>query len=82
MTTTFNTSLVLSYDLARYGATVNDSIVYNEPEDLVYQVTQNFARHYCSASGVATKWNSDTSLFALWFGINEFVYLISRALTA
>lgn len=80
MATAFNTSLVLSYNMARYGATVNDSVVYNEPEDLVYQVTQVFGKQYCSSPEIGSRWNADHSLFALWFGINELAFPILRPL--
>jgi phospholipase/lecithinase/hemolysin len=66
--------------MARYGATVNHSIVDNEPEDLVYQVTRDFCNHYCPASEVGPAWKADTSLFAIWIGINESAFLALRQL--
>lgn len=71
ISTIFNSSLVLSYNLAHYSATVNNSIVEAGPKDLVYQVTWDFRHHYCFQSGADGMWDGVTALFALWLGIND-----------
>ena len=73
LATTSNKTITLSYNFAVYGATVNDSVVYNEPEDLVYQISHDFCGHYCRPSLESNNriWATDTSLFAIWVGINE-----------
>ncbi|PLB54019.1 hypothetical protein P170DRAFT_344701, partial [Aspergillus steynii IBT 23096] len=72
LVTTYNKTIILSYNLAMYGATVNNSIVSNVREDLVHQMLE-FDTHYCSS----TFWSPDTSMFAIWIGINDidFSYL-------
>ena len=80
LSTVFNTSLVFSYNMAHYGATVDDSIIYNEPEDLVYQVEHEFRPHYCPASDTGTVWDTDSASFVLWFGINESAFSSSTPL--
>ncbi|KAJ5519849.1 GDSL lipase/esterase [Penicillium fimorum] len=80
LATEYNKTLVLNYNLAVYGATVNNTIVSNEPEDLVYQVSRNFYPHYgCASFASSQEWTPDTSLFAIWIGINDiqFSYLDS-----
>lgn len=67
---------MLSYNLAHYSATVNNSIVEAGPKDLVYQVTWDFRHHYCFQSGADGMWDGVTALFALWLGINELAFLI------
>lgn len=60
--------------MAQYGATVNDSVVYNEPADFVYQVHRDFREHYALTPDTNAMWEPDTSLFTIWFGINELVF--------
>lgn len=70
---TLNDSLVLAYDFAVAGATVDSDIVPQyEPSvrDFVQQVTE-FQNHYADSEG--TLWNSSNSLFTSWFGINDIV---------
>ncbi|KAJ5080806.1 GDSL lipase/esterase [Penicillium angulare] len=74
LTATYNMTIVLNYNLAVNGATVNNSIVRGESkEDLVYQVSDKFKKNYCtnSASQSQPTWISELSLFAIWIGINE-----------
>ncbi|KAL5336901.1 GDSL lipase/esterase [Aspergillus crustosus] len=47
LTTTYNDTLVLSYNHAVYGATVDNNLVQNVPRDLVHQVTRDFVPNYC-----------------------------------
>ncbi|KAI9037395.1 uncharacterized protein KD926_000358 [Aspergillus affinis] len=72
LTTVYNDTVVLNYNLAVFGATVDNSILDGEPIDLVDQVSRNFGDHYCSSLLESSPgWKSDTALFAIWIGINE-----------
>ncbi|KAK1140881.1 hypothetical protein N8T08_009754 [Aspergillus melleus] len=71
LTTVYNDTAVLNFNLAVFGATVDNSIVDGEPIDLVDQVSRNFGDHYCSSLESSPGWTSDTALFAIWIGINE-----------
>ncbi|RAL15800.1 SGNH/GDSL hydrolase family protein [Aspergillus homomorphus CBS 101889] len=86
LATSFNHTLTLSYNLAVYGATIDNTVIPNEPGDLVYQVSYQFRQHYCVTSRTATEtsappttpaWTTDAALFAIWIGINDvqFSYL-------
>ncbi|KAJ4387613.1 hypothetical protein N0V93_008209 [Gnomoniopsis smithogilvyi] len=71
LVTTYNDSLVLAYDFAVAGATVDSDIVpqyESSVRDFVQQVTE-FQNHY-SDSDI---WNSSNSLFTSWFGINDII---------
>ncbi|KAL4928914.1 SGNH/GDSL hydrolase family protein [Aspergillus undulatus] len=94
LTTTYNDTLVLNYNPAVYGATIDNDIVANIPEDLVYQVEEVFEPNYCgSGSGpnsrntrtetktrtrTGQEWNPDSTLFSLWIGINDIYFLSLR----
>ena len=71
----YNTSLLLAYDLAVYGATIDNNIVSAVPHDLVYQVETDFRERYCKGDENPQEWNSEDTLFAIWIGINECVCL-------
>ncbi|KAI9373908.1 hypothetical protein BJX61DRAFT_551898 [Aspergillus egyptiacus] len=82
LATVYNSTPVLSYNHAVYGATVDNSIAPNVPGDLVHQVSHSFEPHYCgSGSGSNPIWAPDAALFSLWFGINDIyrVYLEPNA---
>lgn len=72
LTTFFNASLVLDYNLAVSGATINNSLVGGAAGDLVFQVESDFKAHY-SSKPVSVRWKSDNAVFAFWIGINEYV---------
>ncbi|KAJ5682153.1 GDSL lipase/esterase [Penicillium macrosclerotiorum] len=69
----YNKTSVLNYNLAVYGATVNNSVVGNVAGDLVYQISHKFTDHYCFNSTAQSNpiWTSEASLFAIWIGIND-----------
>lgn len=71
LVTAYNDSLVLAYDFAVAGATVDSAIVpqyETSVRDFVQQVTE-FQNHY----GSAENWNSSNALFTSWFGINDII---------
>ncbi|KAL3470488.1 hypothetical protein BJX99DRAFT_267401 [Aspergillus californicus] len=75
LTTVYNDTPVLNYNLAVYGATVNNSLIPNVPGDLVYQVEEIFETHYCRpAPGSDPLWTADSALFAIWIGINDIYF--------
>ncbi|KAL4914580.1 hypothetical protein BDW62DRAFT_190142 [Aspergillus aurantiobrunneus] len=77
LTTKYNDTTVLSYNHAVYGATVNNSVVANVPQDLVHQVTHSFDSHYCPyglPDALDTEANSEDALFILWVGINDIYF--------
>lgn len=67
--TEFNTSLVLGFDYAEYGATTDNSLVRGATDDLISQVTEfeTYAAH--DASTVA--WTADNTMAIVWMGIND-----------
>ncbi|OKL58861.1 hypothetical protein UA08_05596 [Talaromyces atroroseus] len=67
--TEYNTSLILDYDFAVGGATIDNSIVpayLSTVASFVQQVNDRFA-----ALSPAPAWDSDDALFTIWFGIND-----------
>ncbi|KAF4976140.1 hypothetical protein FZEAL_7159 [Fusarium zealandicum] len=70
LTVKYNNSQVLSYDFAVGGSTVHTDIVDNG-YDLVTQVYTDFIPNYSNNNRI---WESETSLFTLWFGINDVFY--------
>ncbi|KAJ5888300.1 Acetylesterase [Penicillium taxi] len=69
LTTTYNDSLVLSYNLAVGGATINNAIVNSGYEDMTSQVA-TFQYVYSNKSGFAP-WKSSDAVFGFWIGIND-----------
>lgn len=69
LTATQNTSIVLSYNLAVGGATIDNTLVSGNPKDLVSQVDV-FQSTY--ADKAAAGWTGDNAVFAVWIGINEY----------
>ncbi|KAJ6077672.1 uncharacterized protein N7446_000608 [Penicillium canescens] len=74
----YNTSLLLAYDLAVYGATIDNNIVSAVPHDLVYQVETDFRERYCKDDENPQEWNSEDTLFAIWIGINDIHFSYER----
>ena len=70
LTTADNNSLVLSYNLAVGGATIDNSIVNAGVEDMATQVA-TFQSNYSSKPKVAP-WKSSNAVFGFWIGINEY----------
>jgi hypothetical protein len=70
LTTAENASLVLSYDLAVGGATIDGSLVGSTANDLVGQVKTFYAAY--SSKPASAPWTSEDAVFAFWIGINEY----------
>lgn len=71
LTTEQNASVVLSYNLAIGGASIDNSIVQTANPDMVSQV-QTFESTYSDKPEVAA-WDTESAVFGFWIGINEFV---------
>ncbi|OJJ35603.1 hypothetical protein ASPWEDRAFT_112368 [Aspergillus wentii DTO 134E9] len=69
LTTAENASLVLSYNLAQGGATIDNSIVSSYADDLVAQV-ETFQENY-SSKPESAPWTGKDAVFGFWFGIND-----------
>jgi hypothetical protein len=69
LTTAENASLVLSYDLAVGGATIDGSLVGSTANDLAGQV-RTFDATY-SSKPASAPWTPEDAVFAFWIGINE-----------
>lgn len=68
LTTQFNSSVLQTFVFARSGSTVNGSIIPHGP-DFVGQVQNDFLPRYGERN--ASSWQPYTSLFAMYFGIND-----------
>lgn len=72
LVTTYNNSLLYTYDMAIGGSVVNKSIV-----DPHYSRASDFGGEmsgwdkYAATRSIATDWTSDNALFAVWFGVND-----------
>ncbi|KAM0747400.1 hypothetical protein T439DRAFT_329128 [Meredithblackwellia eburnea MCA 4105] len=65
------------YNFAQLGATISNSVVYsNGAGDFSTQVV-NFLEYF-NSTGSEVQWDSDTSLFTVWFG-NDDMYNICSA---
>lgn len=73
LTTAENSSLVLSYNLAVGGATIDNDLVSSYADDLVSQVGV-FEEQYGDKPDLAP-WTAESAVFSFWIGINEYVYL-------
>ncbi|KAI2681469.1 CAZyme family CE16 [Penicillium roqueforti] len=69
LTTVNNASLVLSYNLAVGGASLDNSLVNTNVEDMVTQVA-SFETTYSQKPDIAP-WTSDNAIFGFWIGIND-----------
>ncbi|GKZ57263.1 hypothetical protein AnigIFM49718_002573, partial [Aspergillus niger] len=68
LTTTENASLVLSYNLAAGGATIDNALVPAYPGDLASQF-RLFEDVY-AAKPASAPWSADDAVFGVWIGIN------------
>jgi phospholipase/lecithinase/hemolysin len=73
LTTEDNCSLVLSYNLAVGGATIDNTIINATVEDMATQVA-SFHSIYGDKPHTA-RWSSDDAVFGFWIGINEYDHL-------
>ncbi|KAJ4111500.1 hypothetical protein NW768_011854 [Fusarium equiseti] len=67
LTTTYNKSPFLTYNLAYSGAVVDTDIIRNNNNDLTRQVQERFLPKYKRDKA----FHASTSLFAIWMGIND-----------
>ncbi|THV46792.1 hypothetical protein BGAL_0359g00050 [Botrytis galanthina] len=67
--TELNSSLVLGYDYAEYGATTDNTLVNGATHDLIAQVTEfsTYAAHDVSTA----PWTEDNTMAIVWMGIND-----------
>lgn len=67
--TQLNSSLVLGFDYAEYGATTDKGLVRGATHDLIAQVNefQTYTAH--NASTIA--WTEDNTMAVVWLGIND-----------
>jgi len=69
LTTAENTTLVLSYDLAVGGASIDNKIVQAYPNDLVSQI--GVFQSVYKDKPASAPWSPQDAVFAVWIGINE-----------
>lgn len=69
LTDVYNTTTTLLYDLARSGATIDNSVVASGPPDLVHQVSTHFTPKYSSQKD--SQWSSDNTIFNVWMCDND-----------
>lgn len=69
LTTSDNETLILNYNLAVGGATIDNLIINAGVEDMTTQVA-TFLSVYGDKPGIAP-WASDNTVFGFWIGINE-----------
>jgi hypothetical protein len=73
LTTVYNRSTVLTYNLADGGATIDGTLIKPwkpEVESLTDQVRKRYLPNYANKPAHAP-WTAKTSLFAFWIGIND-----------
>ncbi|KAM5537864.1 hypothetical protein V8D89_008340 [Ganoderma adspersum] len=71
-TVEFNKSLILTYDYARAGATINGTLV--KPTLTTYDfITQvnHFEAQVVKKKPASAPWTSKNAMFSVWFGIND-----------
>ena len=69
MTTTYNDSLIETFDLGVSGSTVDNLLIPHGPSDVASQVTKDFVPNYGPKKG--SVWNANSTLFAVLIGIND-----------
>jgi hypothetical protein len=67
--TQLNSSLVLAFDFAEYGATTDNRLVKGATDDLISQVTEFETYTAHNASNIA--WTSANTMAVVWMGIND-----------
>jgi len=70
LTTFYNDSLILTYNLASGGATV-DSTLVRPYADTVLSIQDQVEENYLPKYGDADFWDPSSTLFAFWIGIND-----------
>ncbi|RHZ62124.1 uncharacterized protein CDV56_101108 [Aspergillus thermomutatus] len=69
LTSAGNASLVLSYNLAVGGATIDGSLVGTTANDVVRQVSTFDAAY--SSKPASAPWTSEDAVFTFWIGVND-----------
>ncbi|KAH6647911.1 hypothetical protein BKA67DRAFT_594740 [Truncatella angustata] len=69
VTETYNTTEILTYDFAVYGATVDTDLVRGSTPDVKDQV--GYFNEYLASKPSYAPWTSDDLLVAVWIGIND-----------
>lgn len=67
LTGTYNQSLLLTYNFATSGATLNTSIIASESLSVQEELTEYFLADYADSD----VWDASTSLFTVWVVIND-----------
>lgn len=71
-TTTFNKSLIFTYNFAYGGATIDATLVAPyEPTVLSLTDQVNEFLNWTASKPVSAPWTSSNSLFSVWIGIND-----------
>ena len=70
ITTTWNSSYVETYNIAKGGATVDSDLVAPYLP-FVLSMKQQVEDEYILNYGSSSRWSSDNTLFAIWIGIND-----------
>lgn len=71
MTSELNTTLVLAYDWAYYGADTSNALINaGVTTDLIAQVAE-FQEYLVPAPAPEAEWTSANTLVAVWMGIND-----------
>lgn len=68
LTLEYNQSVIQTYNFARGGATI-DNVLIPHGSDFVHQLREGFLPVHVDEE--RAKWNASTSLFAIFFGMND-----------
>ncbi|KAF9037785.1 hypothetical protein BDZ89DRAFT_1157227 [Hymenopellis radicata] len=68
-TTTYNTSLVFTYNLAYGGATIDANLVAPYTPSVLSLTDQ--VNDFLQSGGLIPSWSSNNTLFSFWIGIND-----------
>jgi hypothetical protein len=71
VTTTYNTSLVLTYNYAYGGATIDAALVKTNPGILSLTDQVNEFLSGPGTKPAVTPWTSSDALFSVWIGVND-----------
>jgi hypothetical protein len=75
LTTKYNASILLTYNLAVAGTTLDNHITDSYPIPVTEQIYQRFMPRYAEAYW--TPWKPDTALFSMFIGINDVMIMNS-----
>lgn len=77
LTTTYNKSLILTYDFAWGGATIDAKLVTPGSGISLADEVNTFLNKFASKPS-STPWQTHNTLFSVWIGINDIGYTSSR----